>query len=174
MNIYSSTTTTTQKMGLMWEFRPSIRDSPSWWGSSSCSPDRLAGEEGHLIRKSRQCSKGLSIKQNELSILLLGIFLSAALRPRFLWCHFNKYLYTHTQQALAYVAQIIGCPPSHAPKGRQFDSQPFDRYTFQFNLPHFHSLPQLWSQGHFPIGILHTKLYLRVYFLENPTCNSWC
>lgn len=53
-------------------------------GSPPCSPDRRAGEEGHLIRKSRQCSKGLSIKQNELSALPLGIFLSAALMPSFL------------------------------------------------------------------------------------------
>lgn len=62
-----------QKIGLMWDPRSPFQDSPSWWGSPSCSPDQPAGKKGHLIRKSQQCSSGFSVKQNELSTLLLGI-----------------------------------------------------------------------------------------------------
>ena len=34
------------------------------------------------------------------------------------------------------------------------------------------SFLRLWSQGHSPVNVLHTKFHLRVFFPENPTCRT--
>ena len=57
---------------------------------------------------------------------------------------------------------------------------PCDRFTWLL-VTHYHSIsspfPPFYgcqSQEHSLINILYTKLDLKIHFLENPTCNSWC